>query len=86
MRALQQSHVCFMDLHAKGYGDEALECVRARLEDEDAIARCVRLLRRARVGLPADEAELRKLLARMLRYGYSSGEVKRALQRIYREK
>lgn len=74
------------DLHAKGYEDEALEGVRSRLESEDGVARCARLLRRTRVAIPTDEAQLRKLLARMQRYGYASGEVKRALQRIYREK
>ena len=74
------------DLHAKGYGEGALERVRECLACEDAIVRCARLLRRLRVPMPSDTAELQRLLARLQRYGYTSAEAKRALRRVYDEK
>ena len=74
------------DLRAKGYGDGALERVRECLSYEDAIGRCVRLLRRLRAAIPTDAAQLHRLLARMQRYGYAPAEAKRALRRMWNEK
>lgn len=71
------------ELRAKGYEDAVLERVRVRLSQQDAVERCVQLLRRLRIACPKNESELQKLLSRMVRYGYTSAECKRALRNLY---
>ena len=71
------------ELRAKGYEEETLERVRARLSEENAVERCVRLLHRLHIACPQNENELQKLLSRMVRYGYAPAECKRALRRLY---
>ena len=69
------------DLTAKGYNGGALQYAKARLQAEDGVERCVRLLRKRRIKPPANEAEARKLFAALVRYGYTSTEIKQALQK-----
>ena len=70
------------DLSAKGYNGSALKYAAARLRTEDGGARCAALLRKRRVRPPRDEAELRRLLASLSRYGYSSEEIRAGLQEL----
>ena len=72
-----------MDLRAKGYGNKALEAASARLRDEDAVARCCHFLRKKRLNAIPDEAGLQKLIAALLRYGYTQAEVRAALQQHF---
>ena len=74
-----------MDLHAKGYGEAAMEQARERLCDEDAVTRCAHCLRRLHIACPSDQAQLQRLLARMVRYGYEAHEVKCALTQLFRK-
>ena len=69
------------DLSAKGYSGSALQYAKARLQAEDGVERCVKLLRKRRVKFPADESEARKLFAALVRYGYTPTEIKKALQK-----
>ena len=67
------------DLSAKGYQGSALKYAAARLRAEDGAARCALLMRKRRMGVPADEAEARRLFASLTRYGYTSGEIRAAM-------
>ena len=68
------------DLQAKGYTGGALKYAAARLRAEDGAARCAMLMRKRRMGAPTDEAELRRMLSSLIRYGYSQDEIKRAMR------
>ena len=70
------------DLQAKGYGSGALQYAAARLRTEDGAARCAALLRKRRMPPLADEAQARKLLASLSRYGYTASEIRKALQTV----
>ena len=67
------------DLQAKGYTGSSLKYAQARLRAEDGAARCAMLMRKRRMKPSADEAELRRMLASLVRYGYTQGEIKRAM-------
>ena len=67
-------------LVSQGYPDGAIEAVREHLEDEDSVARCRRLLARRLKRAPADENEKRRLVASLLRFGYSMAEIRAALK------
>ena len=69
------------DLRAKGYSEETLRPVRARLADEDAVARCARFLRRKRLESRSPD-EIGKAELTVLRYGYSRDEFTAALQAL----
>ncbi len=69
------------DLTAKGYSGGALQYAKARLQAEDRVERCVHLLRKRRIKPPANETEMRKLFAALVRYGYTATEIKQALQK-----
>ena len=69
------------DLRAKGYSEETLRPVRARLADEDAVARCAKFLRRKRVDSYSPD-EIGKAELTVLRYGYSRDEFTAALQAL----
>ena len=68
------------DLRAKGYTDEAIRYAVARLRDEDGAARCAALMRKRRLVMPEDAADQRRLLAALVRYGYTPQEIKGALK------
>ena len=72
-------------MRAKGYGEEALGLVRERLCKEDSVARLVALLEKRRVKRPTEEKSLLSLAASLVRYGYSSGEIKGALAQYFGE-
>ena len=66
------------DLRAKGYNEEVLRPVRARLADEDSVARCCRLMQKRRMTLPDSEPEAARLMASLMRYGYTQEEIRAA--------
>lgn len=68
------------DLQAKGFTGGALKYAAARLRAEDGAARCAMLMRKRRMQPTTDEAELRRMLSSLIRYGYSQDEIKRALR------
>lgn len=72
------------DLRAKGYNEEVLRPVRARLADEDSVARCKRLLSRKRI-ITLENAGVDKLIASLLRFGYSQQEIREALRDLVEE-
>ena len=80
LRKLWGDRRILADLQAKGYGDEALCAVREYLTQQDGTARCVRLLEKKRIRtLDAQDAD--KLIASLMRYGYTRTEIREALRR-----
>lgn len=67
-----------MELHAKGYPEEALDAVRERLQEEDELARC-RTLVRCRIGKVQDPAEIRHAVGFLSRYGYPNDMIRTVL-------
>ncbi len=66
------------DLRAKGYGEEALLAARELLEKRDGAARCARLLQKRGFDGSAPE----KLIAALMRYGYTRTEIRAALREV----
>lgn len=67
------------ECRAKGYGDEALEAVQGYLRGEDNARRCRTLLAR-RLKNAADVGEIRRAVAFLSRYGYTTDEIRTALR------
>lgn len=68
------------DLKAKGYPTAACRAAQKRLAGEDSVARLLALLRRRHIPRPRDERETAKLFASLCRYGYSTEEIRRAME------
>lgn len=67
-----------MHLHDKGYGNEALIVAREYLAEVDFVELCAQLIREKHGHLPKDNAERQKIISSLLRYGYSTTEIKKA--------
>jgi SOS response regulatory protein OraA/RecX len=78
LRKLWGDRRILADLRAKGYGEEALRAVGALLEGEDGVARCVRLLQKRHF----EREDPDKLIAALLRYGYTRTEIRDALREL----
>ena len=78
LRKLWGDRRILADLRAKGYGDEAIFAVRELLESKDGAARCARLLQKHRF----DAENPDKLIAALMRYGYTRTEIRAALKEI----
>ncbi len=76
LRKLWGDRRILADLRAKGYGEEALLTVCERLHEEDGVARLVRLLQKRRF----DAGDPDKLVAALMRYGYTRTEIRVALR------
>ena len=81
LRKLWGDRRILADLRAKGYGEEALAAVRELLADKDGAARLVRLLQKRRFDVENPE----KLIAALMRYGYTRTEIRAALRRVMDE-
>lgn len=77
-------------LRSKGYSGESVKDALFALEDNgvDFEENCLKLVESKCHGgaLPSERSELQKLIASVMRYGYSSGEVKHALSQIANRK
>ena len=80
LKKLRGDRRILAELRAKGFGDAGLAAVRERLAGENGAARCRTLLRKKRITAPEDPKELQKLIAALVRYGYTSAEIRTALQ------
>jgi SOS response regulatory protein OraA/RecX len=81
LRKLWGDRLILADLRAKGYGEQALSAVRAFLEGEDGVARCARLIQKRHL-LPCDADNADKMLAALMRYGYTRTEIRAALKTV----
>lgn len=69
------------ELYAKGFSSEAVNAAMNSLEDEeiDFAQNCLRLIEKRYGEIPADPSGRKKMFAALCRYGYSSGEIKQAI-------
>ena len=74
------------ELYAKGFSSEAVTAALNSLEDEevDFVQNCFRLIEKRYGEIPADPSGRKKMFAALCRYGYSSGEIKQAID-LYKE-
>ena len=76
LRKLWGNRRILADLRAKGYGDEAILAVRELLESKDGVSRLTRLLQKRHF----DTQNPDKLIASLMRYGYTRTEIRAALR------
>lgn len=67
-----------MHLHQKGYDGEAFAAAMAYLGTVDFVEQCVKLIRQKYRTLPKDEQERQKVIAGLVRQGYTFSEIKDA--------
>ena len=72
-------------LRSKGYPDEAIKEAVYSLEDSgiDFAQLCAERLERDIDSLPRDPKEMQKLVASLMRYGFSGGEIKKAIKAFH---
>lgn len=69
-----------MKLHERGYENKVICEAFCAFENVDYTANCAELIRKKYKCLPEERAELDKLIGALVRYGYSYGEIKGALE------
>ena len=67
-------------LHERGYDNEVIFRAFDNFGEIDYTANCAELIRKKYKYLPEERAELDKLIGALVRYGYSYGEIKGALE------
>ena len=70
------------ELYEKGYSSNAVDAAMAYLEDSqiDFVGNCRALIGKRYDTLPSDITERKRLYAALCRYGYSSSEIKQAME------
>jgi SOS response regulatory protein OraA/RecX len=81
LRKLWGDRRILADLRAKGYDEQALFAVRELLAGKDGAARLVRLLQKRHFDMEDPD----KLIASLMRYGYTRAEIRTALREIMGE-
>ena len=73
-----------MHLREKGYSDETINSVFFAFEDNgvDFDENCALLLEKKYSHIPTDKKELQKVIASLMRYGYSLSQIKEAIGSI----
>ncbi len=66
-------------LYEKGYSDRAVQVAINSLDGIDFSKKCAEYILRKYKAIPRDSSEMKKLFSAMLRYGYSSSEIKEAI-------
>ena len=72
-------------LFQKGYSESVIREVQAELEGEDFAADCAALIRSKFYEVPSGREERQKMTAALMRYGYSLGEIRRAIDLVTQE-
>ena len=72
-------------LFQKGYPESVIRAIQAELEGEDFVSDCVELIRSKYHSAPEGREEKQKLTAALIRYGYSLGEIRCAIEQIEQE-
>ena len=68
------------DLFARGYTAEVIEIAMSELDDVDFAQNCATVIRKKYGGIPVDMAARRKLAAALVRQGYASEHINRAMR------
>lgn len=76
-----EARIC-AHLASKGYGDEEIKKAFFSLEDSgiDFSLNCAKLVEKKYLPLPKDKKELQKIIAALMRYGYSMSQIKASLK------
>ena len=67
-----------MHLHERGYDNDAMGLAKEYLSQTDFVALCAELIKEKYGVMPKDERERQKIVAALIRYGYSTTEIKKA--------
>ena len=73
-----------MHLHQKGYDSDTMNVAKEYLAEVDFAQVCAELIRKEYGTLPKDETERNRVIASVVRYGYSMTEIKNAAKLIER--
>ena len=73
-----------MHLHEKGYDNSAIGVAKEYLAEVDFVEHCVLLIREKYGTIPKEDSERNKIMASLVRYGYSTTEIKNAAKVIER--
>lgn len=82
VRKLWGSKRILMHLHQKGYDSEIINSAKAYMETINFVDVCVKLVREKYKTLPKDDAERQKVIAALIRHGFSMSEIKEAAKII----
>ena len=71
-------------LREKGYSDDSINAVFFAFEDNsvDFDENCLILVKKKYSHIPTDKKELQKVIASLMRYGYSLSQIKKAFNRL----
>ncbi len=72
----------YRELCAKGYDRDVISRELEGVDEETLVNNCVALFRKKHKVFPSDPETQKKIIASLVRYGYSFGEIKKALQII----
>jgi regulatory protein len=72
----------YHELCAKGYDRDVVSRELEGVDEETLVNNCVALFHKKHKVFPSDPETQKKIIASLVRYGYSFGEIKRALQII----
>lgn len=82
VRKLWGGRRILMHLHEKGYAKEAIDAAKTYMESIDFVDVCVKCVREKYKTLPKDEGERKKIIAALVRHGFSMNEIKAAAKII----
>lgn len=71
-------------LWSRGFGNEAMSELPTLLDEVDFSESCATLIRKKYRELPTDAAERRRMIASLIRYGYSMSDIKEAMKILLR--
>ena len=72
----------YRELCAKGYDRELVSRELSCIDDETWASNCATLIKKKHRSLSSDPTEQKKVIASLVRYGYSFAEIKRAIEMI----
>jgi regulatory protein len=72
----------YRELCAKGYDKSIVSEELSKIEQDTLVENCVALFRKKHKVFPNDPETQKKIIASLVRYGYSFDEIKRAIQMI----
>ena len=70
----------YRELCAKGYEREYISSTLDEIDDEVFEQNCIALFKKKYKILPSDPAEQKKIIAALIRYGYTFAEIKKAIE------
>ena len=68
------------DLFARGFPSEAISIAMDHLEDVDFVENCGRVIVKKYGGIPKDRGEIKKMIAALMRLGYTSDQIREAMR------